>query len=45
MTWQLFFLLYVVSESKDVEGIPSSIIPVTYDLVSLEIPYQHIASG
>ena len=34
---EIFFLLDVVAESEDEKVIPSSILPVTGDLVSLEI--------
>ena len=45
MSLQLLFFLDVVAESEDDEVIPLSIMPVTDDLVSLEIQFQYIESG
>ena len=42
---RFLFSLDVISESEDDEGIPSSILPITDDLVFFEIPFRNIASG
>ena len=42
---RFFFFLDVIAESKDDERIPSSILPVTDDLIFFLIPFQNIASG
>ena len=34
----------VIAESEDDKGIPSSILPVTNDLVFFDIPFQNIES-
>ena len=36
---QFWFLLDDIAESEDDEGIPSSILPVTYDIVFFDIPF------
>ena len=42
---QFFFILDVIEESEDDEGIPLFILPVTDDLIFFCIAFRNIASG
>ena len=42
---EFLFFLDVITESEDDEGISSSTLPVTDNLVFFEIPCRNIASG
>ena len=41
MARRFFFILDVIAESEDGEGIPSSVLPVIYDLVFLYAILKH----